>query len=69
MVASMHSLNAARFGKIGERVVVRHMRDALLVALALGDIVDDADEILRLAVGVLHRQPRRGDNARAVAGR
>ena len=54
--------------QIGERIVVRHVRDALLVALALGEIVDDADEILRLAVGAVHRQARRGDDAGAVAG-
>ena len=45
------------------------MRDALLVALAFGDVVNDGNEILRLAVGILDRQPRRGDDAHAVARR
>ena len=56
-------------GQLGERIVVRHVRDALLVALALGQVAYDADEILRLAVGAVDRQPRGGDDARAVAGR
>ena len=41
--------------QIGERIVMRHVRDALLVALAVGDVVDDADQILRLAVGAHDR--------------
>ena len=55
--------------QVGERIVVRQMRDALLVALAVGDVLDDADEILRLAVGARDRQACRGRDARAVAGR
>ena len=55
--------------QIGERIVVRHVRDALFVAFAIGDVVDDADEILQLAVRALHRQPVRRRDARAVAGR
>ena len=54
--------------QIGERIMMRHMRDALLVALALGEVVDDADEVLRLPVRARHRQSRGGDDARAVAG-
>ena len=38
--------------QIRERIVMRHVLDALLVMLAFGEIVDDADEILRLSVSV-----------------
>src|SRR5262249_46234846 len=50
-------------GKIGQRIVTSQMLNALLVALSLGEIVDDADEILRFSV-FLHRQSRRGDDSR-----
>ncbi len=55
--------------QIGQRIVVRHVRDALLVAFALGEVADDGDEILRLAVGAHDRQTRRRHDAGAVAGR
>ena len=49
--------------------MMRHMSDPLFVALAVGQVADHADEILRYAVGAIHEQARRGDNAGAVAGR
>ena len=55
--------------QIGERVVMRHMLDARLVTFAVGQIVNDADEILHVAICALHRQPHRGDDAGAVSGR
>jgi len=55
-------------GQIGERVVVRHVRDALLAALAVGDVVDDADEVLRLAVLAHHRRREAVTMRVAVAG-
>ena len=36
--------------KLGQRIVVRHIGDAGLVALALGQVVQNDDQILRLAV-------------------
>ena len=36
-------------GQIGQRVVVRQMRDPLFGQLALGDVLDHAQQILRLA--------------------
>ncbi len=45
-------------GQIGERVVMRHVGDALLAALALGEVVDHDDDVLRLTVGGRDRQSR-----------
>lgn len=55
--------------QIGHRIVMRQMRDALLAALALGDVVNDGDEIFRLAVRILDGQPGRGDDAHTVTRR
>ena len=54
-------------GQLGERIVMRHVRDALLVALAVGEVAHDADEVLRFAVVAIDRYPRVGDDAGAVA--
>ena len=45
------------------------MLDARLVTFAVGQIVDDADEILHVAVFALYRQPNGGDDADTVARR
>ena len=51
----------AAVGESGELVVARQMRDALLRALALGDVLENDD---RAAVG--HHAPRQRDAALAV---
>ena len=50
-------------GQIGQRIVMRKMGDALLGILALGHVLDDAEQILRLAVVVPDREPAREDRA------
>ena len=55
-------------GQVRQRVVTGHMLNALFVLFLLGEVVDHADEVLRLSLG-LHRQPRRRDNARAIGWR
>ena len=55
--------------QVGERIVVRHVRDLRLGALAVRDILGDAEQILRLAVrpGIVNlvvlsvRVPRSGE--------
>ena len=39
--------------QVGERIVMRHMRDALFASLEIGDVVNDADKIFRLAIRAL----------------
>ena len=55
-------------GQIGERVVMRHVGDTLLVALAVGKIAHQQDLILRLAIRSAHEMARGRDDADAVAG-
>ena len=43
LLAEQHAV-----GQIGQRIVVRQMRDPLLRQLALGDVLDHAQQILRL---------------------
>ena len=51
-------------GKIGERVVMRQMRDALLGAFALCDVVDHGHHELRNALSVFQQLPVDGDDPR-----
>ena len=55
--------------QVGERIVVRHVRDALLVALAVGQVMDDADQILRISGRTHQRKPGRGYDAQTITGR
>ena len=50
-------------GQVGERIVVRQVRDPLLRLLAFGDVLDDAEQILRLSLAVLDGEPAREDGA------
>jgi hypothetical protein len=52
-------------GQVGERVVMGEMRDLLVRAPPLGDVVDDVDEIADVAAIVADTDPRRGDIALA----
>ena len=51
--------------KIGQRVVMREMRDPFIGEPALGHVVDDVDDVARLARGIADCQPPGGDVARA----
>ncbi|MGB6351342.1 MAG: hypothetical protein WBG10_15075 [Pseudolabrys sp.] len=55
--------------QIGQRIVLSHMLDALLMPLPFGQIIDDTYKILRFSVRGLHRQPGRGNNSRPIARR
>jgi len=54
-------------GQAGQQVVVRHVFDALVGARAIGHVLDDAEQVFRLAVLAAHRDPARRHQARAVA--
>ena len=45
----------------GQRIVVRHEAQLLLVAAALGDVLHLAEEVQRQAVGVVHQRRAQGD--------
>ena len=44
--------------QVGQRIVVRHMRDLLVGAPPLGDVLDDVDEVTRFAGMVADADPR-----------
>ncbi len=46
--------------------MMRHMRDTLLAVFALGQVIDNADQVLRRPVRSHHRQACRGYDSRAV---
>ena len=41
--------------QIGQQIIVRHVRDALLMPLLFGQIINDVDQILCFAVWALDR--------------
>ena len=55
-------------GQTRQRVMMRHERDALLRFLAFGDVVDDDDQIFRLAVIVADDDAAGRINARPILG-
>ena len=58
-------LSLGPVGQVGERIVVREPRNARFRALPFGDILDDGEQIARLAVVAHDRQPGGGDDAAA----
>ncbi|MGY4413191.1 hypothetical protein ACVWW4_004927 [Bradyrhizobium sp. LB7.1] len=52
LVAEQHPVR-----QVGERVVMRHMRDLLVGAPPFGDILDDIDEVTRLAGFIANADP------------
>ena len=54
-------------GQVSQRVVVRQMRDPLLRKLAVGDVLDHAQQILRLSRAVANDHLLRRDVAPAIA--
>ena len=51
--------------QVGQRVVMRQMRDLLVGCAAVGDVLDDVEDVAGLAVLVADREPLRGDDAAA----
>ncbi|MEH2619087.1 hypothetical protein V1285_004033 [Bradyrhizobium sp. AZCC 1620] len=51
--------------KVGQRVVMRQMRDLLVGKPALGNVVDDVDDVPRLTRRTANSEPFGGDVARA----
>ncbi len=51
--------------QVGQRVVMRQMRDLLVGKPALGNVVDDVDDVARLACRIADSEPLGGDVARA----
>ncbi len=51
--------------KVGQRVVMRQMRDLLVGKPALGHVVDDVDDVARLTRRIADSEPLGGDVARA----
>ena len=51
--------------QVGQRVVMREMRDLLVGAPALGDVVDDVDDVTGLARGIANPDAPGGDVAAA----
>ena len=51
--------------QVGQRIVMRHMRDLLVGRPSFGDILDDIDEVARLAGLVANADPGRSDVARS----
>ncbi len=56
-------------GQLPDRVHLLRLANPLLGHLALGDVLDDLDQMLRLAVIVADDELGRNDGANAVAGR
>ena len=54
-------------GQVGQGVVVGEMHHAVAGQLALGDVVDEIDQILRLVVAIADDDPPRGDEPRSGA--
>ncbi|MGY3428135.1 hypothetical protein ACVWZW_008639 [Bradyrhizobium sp. F1.13.4] len=52
--------------QVGERIVMRHMRNLLVSAPPFGDILDHIDEVARLAGFVADSDPGRGDVAQPL---
>ncbi len=53
-------------GQVGERIVMREMRDLFVGVAAFGDVVDDIDDVAGFARGVADHEPLGGDVALAL---
>ena len=60
LVAEQHPVR-----QIGQRIVMGEVRDSFIGEPPLGDVVDDVDDVTRLAGGIADPEPFRGDVARA----
>ena len=52
--------------QVGQRVVMRQMRDLLVGKPAFGNVVDDVDDVARLTRRIADSEPLGGDVARAL---